>query len=117
MVEESLLQSPTTPSFRCQPSQFFEQVSKQGTYKAVRIRADFVTVSSRVESFQDWPHLTLPPLYLAFAGFYHDPTEEDPAAVACFACDAVWPRAKPTGQFSIGEVQTILLNYHVANCL
>ena len=116
MAEESPLQSSAIPSFQCQPSQFFEQVSKHGIYRTVRIRADFATISSRIESLQDWPHTTLPPLEITLAGFYHDPTEEDPTTVTCFSCDAVWPNRQLTGQYSKNEVQTILLDFHLDNC-
>jgi hypothetical protein len=96
----------------------FDQVSKQGACRAVRIRADFATIFSRIESLRDWPHTTLHPLEVAFAGFYHDPTEEDPATVACSSCEVVWwPRSQPVGRYSKNEAQTILLDYHVNNCL
>jgi hypothetical protein len=117
MVEESPLLSPARPPFQCSPSRFFAQVSNQGIYKTVRIRADFVTLQSRLESFRDWPHATLPPLELALAGFYHDSIEGDSTTISCFSCGVVWPRATPSGQYSKKEMRTIYLDYHVDNCL
>ena len=116
MAEESPLQSPAMQSPQCQPSQFFERVSKHGIYRTVRIRVDFATISSRIETLRDWPHTTLPPWEIALAGFYHDPAEEDPTTVTCFSCDAVWPNRRPTGRYSKKEVQTILLDFHLDNC-
>lgn len=83
----------------------------------MRVRADFTTISSRIDSLQEWPHTILHPCEVAVAGFYHDPTGEDPATVTCFSCEVVWPRTKPSGLYSKNEVQIILLDYHLDNCL
>lgn len=77
----------------------------------------FATISSQIDSLRDWPYTALPASEVALAGFYHDPTEENPATVTCFSCDAVWPVTRTTGRYSKNEVQTILLDYHADNCL
>ncbi|KAF2175462.1 hypothetical protein K469DRAFT_702156 [Zopfia rhizophila CBS 207.26] len=51
--------------------------------------SDFITISSRIDTYSNWPHQYLSPTKLAAAGFYHftdDFEEED--AVECAFCDA-----------------------------
>lgn len=49
----------------------------------------YSTEESRVKSFRTWPHLTsktATPPKLAQAGFFHNPTAENPDRCTCFLC-------------------------------
>lgn len=117
--EDVPLESPATIlSSQCDLSQLFEQESKYGIYRAIQVRTDFITISSRIRSLEDWPHTKLPRSEVALAGFYHDPTEADPATVTCFSCGIAWPRTRPTGGRHLEkEVRTALLDFHLDNCI
>jgi hypothetical protein len=52
----------------------------------IRVSSTFGTISSRLDSFQEWPYTKFPPQQLAVAGFYSDPCDEDPDRVTCFSC-------------------------------
>jgi hypothetical protein len=83
-----------------QSLQMFRQLSNQGEY----IRPNFATIASRIDSLREWPYTALPPWQVALAGFYHDPTEEDPATVICFSCGALWHCTGTYGQYRTDDV-------------
>jgi hypothetical protein len=81
--------------------------------KLIRISATFSTTSSRVLSFQEWPHTNISPQQLARFGFYHRPSDKTPDSVCCFICEAELSGWDPVGPYTAED----LLEQHGEDCL
>src|SRR5690242_21412726 len=79
----SLPQSPQSPV-----SRLHERVLRRDDFRTINVPYSFATISSRLESFREWPYTTIPPLQLAVSGFYHEPSDENFATLICFSCGA-----------------------------
>jgi len=51
------------------------------------------------------------------AGFYHDPTKEDPAVVICFSCEMEHQCIGTNEKYSNDIVKAVLLDFYVDACL
>ncbi|KAF2185521.1 hypothetical protein K469DRAFT_161255 [Zopfia rhizophila CBS 207.26] len=80
--------SPASPRPLKSPSLSPPPSTSKPSSPPLTLASDFITISSRIDSYTNWPHQYLSPTKLAAAGFYHlnpdDYEEED--AVECAFC-------------------------------
>jgi hypothetical protein len=115
----STISSPSSP----QSPQFavpglHERVPQRDDFKAINVQYSFATISSRLDSFREWPYTTIPPLQLAVSGFYHEPSDENFATLICFSCGAGFGVARPPDTECTNEkLEQFLLKRHTEDCL
>jgi hypothetical protein len=105
---------PPTPKSQPQSKPELKPSSQRPSIdKIIRIPTTFSTTSSRVHSYQEWPHTNLLPQLLARLGFYHRPRDEKPDNVCCFICRTETSDWDPVGPYTTEK----LLAYHDNDCL
>jgi hypothetical protein len=105
---------PDPPTPQPQPKPNLKPPSQQPTIdKIIHISTIFSTASSRVLSYQAWPHTNPLPQQLARLGFYHRPRDETPDNVCCFICGKETSDWEPVGPYTTSK----LLGYHDYDCL
>ena len=78
-------------------------------------REPFGTISSRQESFDEWPYTAPTPRQLAVAGFFH-PCNCDPDFIACFCCGVEY-NYRSGGALADEGLEEQLLALHREGCL
>ena len=114
----STISSPSSP----QSPQFVvpglhERVPQKDDFKTISVQCSFATISSRLDSFREWPYTTVPPVQLAVSGFYHEPSDENFATLICFSCGAGFGIVGPPVKISNKKLEQFLLERHTEDCL
>ncbi|KAG4423591.1 MAG: hypothetical protein CL912_19005 [Deltaproteobacteria bacterium] len=114
----STISSPSSP----QSPQFVvpglhERVPQKDDFKTINVQYSFATISSRLDSFREWPYTTVPPVQLAVSGFYHEPSDENFATLICFSCGAGFGIVGPPVKISNKKLEQFLLERHTEDCL
>ncbi|PVH69633.1 hypothetical protein DL98DRAFT_598489 [Cadophora sp. DSE1049] len=94
--------SPQSPQFAV--PRLHEREPLGDDFKTINVQYSFATISSRLDSFREWPYTTIPPLQLAVSGFYHEPSDENFATLICFSCGAGFGVARPPDTESLMRV-------------
>jgi len=95
-----------------------ERVPQRDDFKTINVQYSFATISSRLDSFREWPYTTIPPLQLAVSGFYHEPSDENFATLICFSCGTGFGVATPPDTECTNEnLEQFLLKRHAEDCL
>jgi hypothetical protein len=109
-------QSPESPQFAV-PG-LHEGVPQRDDFKTINVQYSFATISSRLDSFREWPYTMIPPLQLAVSGCYHEPSDENFATLICFSCGAGFGVARPPDTECTNEkLEQFLLKRHTEDYL
>jgi hypothetical protein len=92
-------------------------VPQKDDSKTINVQYSFATISSRLDSFREWPYTTIPPLRLAVSGFYHEPSDENFATLICFSCGAGFGILGPPVKISNEKLEQFLIERHTEDCL